>query len=74
VGSQNVKVKSLQMDMIREVSSMLKIAASMDDENASSINGIVVQLDNLAGELEVGLYEAALGNPMSREASHLKLV
>ena len=71
--AQNIKVKSLQMDMLKEVSSMLKIAASMDDENASSINGVVLQLDSLANELEARLCKAAPQNP-ANEVSHLKLV
>lgn len=48
-----IKDQSLQTDMLKQISTMLKVTACLDDEHVRQINNIVFQLDDLVGEMEV---------------------
>jgi len=57
VDATSAKIKSLQTDMLREISGMLKVAACMDDDNTARINDIVFRLDHLVDALEQNMCE-----------------
>jgi len=70
--AQNAKVKSLQLDMLKEISSMLKIAASLEDDRAGNISDIVYQLEDLVEDIEVRLGHSE--SKAARQKTHLTLV
>lgn len=64
VDAQSVKNQSIQTDMLRQISTMLKVTACLEDSAAPRINDLVHQLDNLVDDLEHGIGQASL------QASH----
>ncbi len=47
VNSTSARAKSLQADLLQQISEMLKTTACMDDASAKQINNIIRQLDVL---------------------------
>ncbi|PHR92364.1 MAG: hypothetical protein COA69_08275 [Robiginitomaculum sp.] len=58
--AQIVKNQSIQTDMLRQISTMLKLSACLEDSTAYRINDIVHQLDSLVDDLEHGIGQASL--------------
>ncbi len=52
----DVRIKLLQIDMIRNVSENLRAIACMDDTSFNDISGIIHKLDSLADNIEKNIY------------------